>query len=140
MPACSGSPTPPAAWSHTVFSAAGKPGALAERQSGIPLIWNRVTPDLLPAARLTPTNDAAVTPLSLLSSGQSTLQSRRSTLMPGASVGSIGAMVANASVVARTRSEEHTSELQSLMRSSYAVFCLKKKTPGDNIKTHNNKY
>src|SRR3546814_14656651 len=28
----------------------------------------------------------------------------------------------------RVRSEEHTSELQSLMRSSYAVFCLKKKT------------
>src|SRR3546814_9523930 len=26
------------------------------------------------------------------------------------------------------RSEEHTSDLQSLMRSSYAVFCLKKKT------------
>src|SRR3546814_5228787 len=32
--------------------------------------------------------------------------------------------------IARTaaRSEEHTSELQSLMRISYAVFCLKKKT------------
>src|SRR3546814_6558334 len=29
---------------------------------------------------------------------------------------------------ARDRSEEHTSELQSLMRISYAVFCLKKKT------------
>src|SRR3546814_10208211 len=29
---------------------------------------------------------------------------------------------------APTRSEEHTSELQSLMRISYAVFCLKKKT------------
>src|SRR3546814_6544751 len=28
---------------------------------------------------------------------------------------------------APTRSEEHTSELQSLMRISYAVFCLKKK-------------
>src|SRR3546814_5082662 len=28
----------------------------------------------------------------------------------------------------RNRSEEHTSELQSLMRNSYAVFCLKKKT------------
>src|SRR3546814_2441229 len=27
------------------------------------------------------------------------------------------------------RSEEHTSELQSLMRMSYAVFCLKKQTP-----------
>src|SRR3546814_4958984 len=29
----------------------------------------------------------------------------------------------------RLRSEEHTSELQSLMRISYAVFCLKKKIP-----------
>src|SRR3546814_2411061 len=29
---------------------------------------------------------------------------------------------------AHLRSEEHTSELQSLMRTSYAVFCLKKKT------------
>src|SRR3546814_6314855 len=29
---------------------------------------------------------------------------------------------------AQHRSEEHTSELQSLMRNSYAVFCLKKKT------------
>src|SRR3546814_8133208 len=38
-------------------------------------------------------------------------------------------------VVAR-RSEEHTSELQSLMRISYAVFCLKKKK----YKQHNNKY
>src|SRR3546814_1913791 len=32
------------------------------------------------------------------------------------------------------RSEEHTSELQSLMRISYAVFCLKKKK----IRTHKN--
>src|SRR3546814_2275234 len=31
------------------------------------------------------------------------------------------------SLPSRTRSEEHTSELQSLMRISYAVFCLKKK-------------
>src|SRR3546814_3651844 len=30
--------------------------------------------------------------------------------------------------VSEFRSEEHTSELQSLMRISYAVFCLKKKT------------
>src|SRR3546814_8256556 len=34
------------------------------------------------------------------------------------------------------RSEEHTSELQSLMRTSYAVFCLKKKK--QTIKQHNN--
>src|SRR3546814_8610976 len=37
------------------------------------------------------------------------------------------------------RSEEHTSELQSLMRISYAVFCLKKKkTHKNTCKTRNN--
>src|SRR3546814_3053776 len=39
-------------------------------------------------------------------------------------------------VPARRRSEEHTSELQSLMRISYAVFCLKKKK--QNTKPHDN--
>src|SRR3546814_5826628 len=34
-------------------------------------------------------------------------------------------------VDALERSEEHTSELQSLMRTSYAVFCLKKKKPNN---------
>src|SRR3546814_4056654 len=38
-------------------------------------------------------------------------------------VGGIGPIFAR-----RSRSEEHTSELQSLMRISYAVFCLKKKS------------
>src|SRR3546814_7590463 len=37
----------------------------------------------------------------------------------------------------RWRSEEHTSELQSLMRISYAVFCLKKKKTYINITTIN---
>src|SRR3546814_5315840 len=36
-------------------------------------------------------------------------------------------LVHRASHHSHTRSEEHTSELQSLMRISYAVFCLKKK-------------
>src|SRR3546814_10059495 len=36
------------------------------------------------------------------------------------------------------RSEEHTSELQSLMRISYAVFCLKKKHNKNTILEHNN--
>src|SRR3546814_1849512 len=35
------------------------------------------------------------------------------------------------------RSEEHTSELQSLMRISYAVFCLKKKTTQYNARINN---
>src|SRR3546814_9707665 len=34
------------------------------------------------------------------------------------------------------RSEEHTSALQSLMRISYAVFCLKKKTHDTTLKKH----
>src|SRR3546814_6571491 len=48
--------------------------------------------------------------------------------------------VADAEIEATARSEEHTSELQSLMRISYAVFCLKKKrnhTPKNN-KTQRN--
>src|SRR3546814_5581784 len=36
---------------------------------------------------------------------------------------------------ARARSEEHTSELQSLMRISYAVFCLKKNKNNNNRRT-----
>src|SRR3546814_10807868 len=35
------------------------------------------------------------------------------------------------------RSEEHTSELQSLMRNSYAVFCLKKKKQQRKVHTEN---
>src|SRR3546814_10565194 len=43
-------------------------------------------------------------------------------------------------LLGQERSEEHTSELQSLMRNSYAVFCLKKKTaatksPNSNMNT-----
>src|SRR3546814_6456351 len=52
--------------------------------------------------------------------------------IPGiAEVASVGGMVKQYQVVLDpvklARSEEHTSELQSLMRISYAVFCLKKK-------------
>src|SRR3546814_6184351 len=41
---------------------------------------------------------------------------------------------------ARCRSEEHTCELQSLMRISYAVFCLKKKIHKQHEKKLNTKY
>src|SRR3546814_7659831 len=44
--------------------------------------------------------------------------------------------IAQQHVGEQSRSEEHTSELQSLMRISYAVFCLKKKTqPQSHITT-----
>src|SRR3546814_2634801 len=71
-------------------------------------------------------------------------RSRRTSNPRGRS--SVGCLSQNPGVVAESparwrrqafaavsRSEEHTSELQSLMRTSYAVFCLKKKK-------HTNKY
>src|SRR3546814_2606358 len=51
------------------------------------------------------------------------------------------AQVADDQSAVPARSEEHTSELQSLMRISYAVFCLKKKTKTTKIeeKAHKNR-
>src|SRR3546814_2494261 len=46
----------------------------------------------------------------------------------------VGAVSQRLPIVTRRRSEEHTSELQSLMRISYAVFCLKKKKNKTNKK------
>src|SRR3546814_4503569 len=46
-----------------------------------------------------------------------------------------GVIVANYNDMPNYRSEEHTSELQSLMRISYAVFCLKKKNKNTNKST-----
>src|SRR3546814_6165898 len=50
-----------------------------------------------------------------------------------------GAAAGNGGAPARRRSEEHTSELQSLMRISYAVFCLKKKIKMRDIISHADK-
>src|SRR3546814_8924389 len=70
--------------------------------------------------------DAAVDPRPLA-------QLRAEDLLPfaaGIAAGAEAVMMAHVSypAVDVQRSEEHTSELQSLMRISYAVFCLKKKT------------
>src|SRR3546814_6285987 len=51
------------------------------------------------------------------------LKVMRPSLLPGL----LAAAQRNQNRGAGSRSEEHTSALQSLMRSSYAVFCLKKK-------------
>src|SRR3546814_8580779 len=50
---------------------------------------------------------------------------------PGREVGPLDLIARGIADIAQQRSEEHTSELQSLMRISYAVFCLQKKN-----KTH----
>src|SRR3546814_5906434 len=48
-----------------------------------------------------------------------------------------GAARLSAAQLAMLRSEEHTSELQSLMRLSYAVFCLKKTKPTSQQRVYN---
>src|SRR3546814_3533936 len=47
--------------------------------------------------------------------------------LPGDAQGGLRGASRGLQTVRESRSEEHTSELQSLMRISYAVFCLKKK-------------
>src|SRR3546814_6334293 len=48
-------------------------------------------------------------------------------IVPIALLGAVIGSLSSSNVGRNFRSEEHTSELQSLMRISYAVFCLKKK-------------
>src|SRR3546814_3293251 len=57
------------------------------------------------------------------------------TILPTPAVTPIASIPQKLMRHAPRRSEEHTSELQSLMRISYAVFCLKKKTEKRHKKT-----
>src|SRR3546814_4478618 len=68
-------------------------------------------------------SDSAVAPLGLLLSDERKIECAKS---------AVEMQHYFVEVFADRRSEEHTSELQSLMRISYAVFCLKKKTKEDN--------
>src|SRR3546814_10869049 len=62
-----------------------------------------------------------------ISSKPATIKRSHAILPSGTSSGLSGYAAIDRNGGARYRSEEHTSELQSLMRISYAVFCLKKK-------------
>src|SRR3546814_2554537 len=67
-------------------------------------------------------------PATFLSSGSSMLLSPPALRAVAAVPLLSPALVSDTASKMRDRSEEHTSELQSLMRISYAVFCLKNKT------------
>src|SRR3546814_4289657 len=72
----------------------------------------------------------SVAALQLLEQGKLDLDSPASKWLPAlADVQVLDGFASDGSPITRApgRSEEHTSELQSLMRNSYAVFCLKKK-------------
>src|SRR3546814_5251226 len=61
---------------------------------------------------------------------------RRAQMCAAASPPSLAGRAGVTSLDLPDRSEEHTSELQSLMRISYAVFCLKKKKDRQQKQTH----
>src|SRR3546814_9660889 len=58
--------------------------------------------------------------------------------LPLCGIAEPGVRCATATATGVMRSEEHTSELQSLMRISYAVFCLKKQKPTKNTNMNTN--
>src|SRR3546814_7435404 len=74
--------------------------------------------------------------LSRHSSGTRGRSAQRPSLTSSAGSTVIEPSTAIATTRIEPRSEEHTSELQSLMRISYAVFCLKKKTTNADTHTH----
>src|SRR3546814_5931775 len=59
---------------------------------------------------------------------------------PSASINARHAQITTLGHHRRIRSEEHTSELQSLMRISYAVFCLQNKTEDKHTLSHQIKH
>src|SRR3546814_8423989 len=97
---------------------AGARGDLQARR-----LWQRAAP---PGAVRTPDRGAAGGPASESAAGRKGAAGGASAARPGG----LGIRATRHSQVIPAegaRSEEHTSELQSLMRISYAVFCLKKK-------------
>src|SRR3546814_3050873 len=70
-----------------------------------------------------PATTAVIKPLS----GEAPLAMPKAMASGSATIATVSPAIASALKVLTERSEEHTSELQSLMRISYAVFCLKKK-------------
>src|SRR3546814_7126160 len=80
--------------------------------------------DLITSGGATPSNRAANSTTSFCGAGMS---SARLYAPLGPSKAAITPLAISSTWMRLNRSEEHTSELQSLMRISYAVFCLKKK-------------
>src|SRR3546814_8911892 len=88
---------------------------------GTPLVQNR---SFIPIG--TPASGLSVSPAARALSAASAAASACSGVSTRKALSAL-ALVMRAEKASATRSEEHTSELQTLMRISYAVFCLKKK-------------
>src|SRR3546814_6587033 len=100
----------------TIFKAIGKSELQSINVLRVPdLLADRADSDLAGPAELMRTLTFSIR----------RLEEIRDLLLPKLVTGQID--VSSLDLDALVRSEEHTSELQSLMRISYAVFCLKKK-------------
>src|SRR3546814_2441160 len=97
-----------------------KRGVKADR-GAVQRLVERVEGNLLAAAQ-------EIDKLVLLADGEPIDAARMESLVADAARFDVFRMLDAALNGQGARSEEHTSELQSLMRISYAVFCLKKKT------------
>src|SRR3546814_2314039 len=86
--------------------------------------WLSLRPDRTLATRST----AGVDDTGIIPPLCSEEKSEAVSIVPFAACSCGGLLSSARSSSTASRSEEHTSELQSLMRNSYAVFCLKKKT------------
>src|SRR3546814_6318125 len=87
------------------------------------------------AARMVDVSAKQVTVREAVAEGQITMSREAANAIrnQSAAKGDVLAVARIAGIMAAKRSEEHTSELQSLMRISYAAFCLKKKHKQKNI-------
>src|SRR3546814_3937771 len=107
------------------------PGECAEWARRCPVVLVDDLLEVPPDQRLQQPRDAPVEPHRI----EQRLVIGRPLHHPGEPVAlAVGRDVVEEVAVPETRSEEHTSELQSLMRISYAVFCLKKKKKQNNKK------
>src|SRR3546814_8873909 len=95
----------------------------------------------LPKASITwPAASVPLWPSARISRVEARFSARRSIVEISRIVGKelkSSGLVMKTTVIRMRRSEEHTSELQSLMRISYDVFCLKKKTNKTEHRTKN---
>src|SRR3546814_9122788 len=92
-----------------------------DNESILTNVWSNTLDDDLPTGAITTAPASSSLPLTLSWQGSDPTSAARSYDLL-VRLGDEGAFVP----LKRRRSEEHTSELQSLMRISYAVFCLKK--------------
>src|SRR3546814_5126161 len=115
---------------------------MAANEAAAPIVTRPTAPSAVPSPSTrpaaTPTRteaDSAASATPSVIGGEDSILARiiAGIHVPETELGAAAPAPGEAVPAAAPRSEEHTSELQSLMRISYAVFCLKKKKKNNNM-------